>query len=170
MVAHTDGKFRRTNTATGHFLQRRLGNAVFQRMEGDNGNTATWLQMFDCRAKSILQNSQFIVDFNADCLENALSRMTVCGLADSLWHGFADNIHQFASRLYRFYRPLFDDKLRNAASPTLLSVIMENTVEIFLTVGIDHIISRKACFRVHPHIERCILHIRKPALCRINLM
>ena len=47
---------------------------------------------------------------------------------------------------------------------------MEDAVEVILAVCVHDIIRRERSALVHAHIERRILHVRKPALRRVELV
>ena len=76
VIAHAHRQFRRTDAAPCQFLEHILGNAVFQRMEGNDGNAPAGLQMGHRRAEGILQYPQLVIDLNADGLENPFGRVS----------------------------------------------------------------------------------------------
>ena len=77
MIAHADGQFRRTDAALCEASEHLFGDAVFQRVKGNDCNTSARFEMPDRCGKCLLQNAKLIVDLNPNSLKNLLGRMTL---------------------------------------------------------------------------------------------
>ena len=116
-----------------------------------------------------MENSQFIIDFNPDCLERPLCRMRPI-LTGSCRYGLFDDRYQFSRVADGLLLPFPDDKFSNTAGPPLFPIVFDDTVQFSFTIRIDHIVSTFPGRLIHPHIERSVLHIRKPPFRRIQLI
>ena len=170
VVADADRQLRRADTAARHLLERLLRDAVLQRVEGDDCNAAARLQVMHRRTECLLEDTELVIDLDADGLEDALRRMAVRRLAHRLRHGLADDVDELARPLDGLLHALLDDELRDAAAPALLAVVVEDAVELLLAVRVDDIVRRELRLRVHAHIERRVVHVREAALRRVDLM
>ena len=70
------------------FSETRFYDAIFQGVEGDNTESSSRIQKVDHAIDRILQNIQFRVDFDADCLKCFLCKpffpfLTFAGMAIS---------------------------------------------------------------------------------------
>ena len=64
------------------------------------------------------------------------------------------------------YTNMFGYVLRES----VFSVIPYNTVKFSLAVAVYYVPCRKVVSLIHPHIQRCVRHIRKSPLRRIQLI
>ncbi len=156
----------RTGSLAGTIGKEALHDAVLERMERDDDETSAGLQRCFRRKQRLGEFAEFIIDEDAQRLEDARRGMDlVLGLArrDDL-----DEAGQIARRLERLFRPPLLDGAGNAPRLLFLAEKAENTNEIADLGAIDDIGSTHAGSR-HAHVERPIPLERKTALGLVDL-
>lgn len=167
--ADTNRKLRRADA--GIFLSaiRFFYNAVFQRMECDDAESAAFCQAMCCLIDGSLQHIQFSIDFNSNCLKSTFCRMGTV-FSGSLWHSFFDNIHQFSGGFDGLVGTLCHNKLRNAFCPAFFPISKNDTIQIGFAVCIDYIISAERLCGIHTHVQWRVLLIGETTFRLIQLM
>ena len=84
-------------------------------------------------------------------------------------HGLSDNIRQLQRRFNRLLFPRALDSRCNLRRIPLLAVFPENAANLIAIPFVDNLICRQLLLLIHAHVQLGVMHIRKAALCDVQL-
>ena len=135
-------------------IEEAFDDAIFERMEGDDGEPSAFNQQALAREQALDQLPEFVVHGDAERLEAAGRGVSVTRLATD---GFFDQASQFGRRRDRLDRTCRDDRMRNAARFELFAIGEQQVGEIGFIEAVDEVRSGLALPR-HAHVEGAIAH------------
>ena len=138
-------------------------------MEGNDTETASWVQKFNHGINGLFQHIQFMVALNPYGLEGALGRMSARGPYPGR-DGGLDNLRQLSCCLNGMFPSCPYNVLCYVLGKIVLTIIPDDPVQLHLSIGIDNVCRRGSIPLVHPHIKGRVLPVGESPGCSVQLI
>ena len=138
-------------------------------MKCDHTYSSMIIQQIDHLIQRILQNIQFMIQFNADCLISLLGWMTTLG-SDLRRNSSPDNIIEFPGCLDWLFLSGHNDMLGNIACKLIFTIISDHMKQFCFCIIIHNV---SGCLRltlIHAHIKNGIFSVSKSSLNSVQLI
>ena len=145
-----------------------LDDPVLEGMKADDAQPPADAELVRRGVHHLAHRRQLVVHGDADRLKAALGGMLFFAQRRTR-HGRADHIDQLQRGRDRLLRPGAYDRPGDARRVALLAVFIQNAFELALRPLIDDVPRAQTAGRVHAHVERSVVHIRKAALRLVEL-
>ena len=140
MVANTNGKTWWADTICCQIVECMFYDAIFQTVEGDDGNSAIGIQKVNGIVQKLFQPVQLLVDFDTKCLEGAFGWVSAL-FANGKWDGLFDDCNKLSATFDWCFLTLDYNVFCNVFCKVIFALVANDCVQFVFVVGVDD------CFR-----------------------